>query len=233
MHLFYVPEITSDFFTLSDEEARHCMKVLRLKKNDTVYLTDGIGNLYTALVDYIAPKECIVKITETKKQEKPKASIHLAVSPTKNIDRFEWFLEKATEIGVDIITPIICERTERQIIKPERLNKILISALKQSLRTYLPELRAITPIDKLIVSANEHTKLIAHCAKDEKKHLKEIYNKGNNVLILIGPEGDFSDLEIENAKNKGFLSVTLGINRLRTETAALVACHSLNFINEY
>ncbi|OIP05657.1 MAG: 16S rRNA (uracil(1498)-N(3))-methyltransferase [Bacteroidetes bacterium CG2_30_32_10] len=233
MHLFYATEISSDFFTLAEEEARHCLKVLRLKKNDTIYLTDGLGNLFTALVDSITLKECVVRITDIQREEKQKAIIHLAVSPTKNIDRFEWFLEKATEIGIDVITPIICERSERQIIKPERLNKILISALKQSLKTYLPELRAITPFDKLITSANEQTKLIAHCLENDKKNIKELYIKGNSVLIIIGPEGDFSEGEIKKAIHLGFNPVTLGKSRLRTETAAIVACHSLNFINEF
>ncbi len=232
MHLFYAQEIVSDYYDLSEEEARHCLKVLRLKKNDSVNLTNGKGKLFTGFVNYISQKECSIKITDIKEEEKRNATIHIAVSPTKNIDRFEWFLEKATEIGIDIITPIICERSERQVIKTERLNKILISALKQSLRTYLPELKDLTPYNKFITTTKEQTKLIAHCADGEKKTIKELYKKGDNVLILIGPEGDFTEAEINKAISSDFVPVTLGKNRLRTETAALVACHSFNFINE-
>ncbi len=232
MHLFYAPEINSDYFALNEEEARHCLKVLRLKINDRVHLTDGKGNLYMGIVHYITPKECNIRIIEIIKQEKGKALIHIAVSPTKNLDRFEWFIEKATEIGVSIITPLICERTERQNIKPDRLNKIIISALKQSFRTWLPVLKPAATFDELIGSANEQTKLIAHCAENEKKSIKELYKKENSVVIIIGPEGDFTDKEILKANKLGFSSVTLGESRLRTETAAIVACHSFNFINE-
>ena len=232
MHLFYTQEIKSDYFALPEKEAKHCLKVLRLKKNDIVHLTDGKGYLYTGIIETLAPKECIIKIIDSHKEAKKNASIHIAVSPTKNTDRFEWFIEKATEIGVDIITPVICERTERKVIKPERLNKILISAIKQSLRTYLPELKEITKFEKLISSAEEQIKLIAHCNENEKKTIKELYNNNSNVLIIIGPEGDFTETEIKKAINLGFKSVTLGKSRLRTETAAIVACHAFNFINE-
>lgn len=233
MHLFYAPEINSDYFALNEEEARHCLKVLRLKINDRVHLTDGKGSLFTGIVDYIAPKECNIRIIETVKEKEKKPLIHIAVSPTKSMDRFEWFLEKATEIGVDVITPLICERTERQNLKPDRLNKIIISALKQSYRTWLPELKPAATFDKLIGSADEEIKLIAHCAENEKKSIKELYKKEKSVIIFIGPEGDFSETEIVKAINLGFTSVTLGESRLRTETAAIVACHSINFINEY
>jgi 16S rRNA (uracil1498-N3)-methyltransferase len=232
MHLFYASDIVSDYYTLTGEEARHCLKVLRLKKNDTVNLTDGKGNLHTALVDDINQKECNLTILSRSYEEKSDPIIHIAVSPTKSIERFEWFLEKATEIGIDIVTPLICERTERLFQKPERWNKILISALKQSFRTWLPELREAVRFEKMIASAEEQSKLIAVCEGSSRKMIKESYIKGLDAVILIGPEGDFTKDEVEKAKESGFAALTLGKSRLRTETAALVACHTLNLLNE-
>jgi 16S rRNA (uracil1498-N3)-methyltransferase len=232
MHLFYANDIVSDYYNLTGEEARHCLKVLRLKKNDTVNLTDGKGNLYTALVDDINQKECSLKINGRSTEEKFVPVIHIAVSPTKSIERFEWFLEKATEIGVGIITPLICERTERMVLKQERLRKIMISAMKQSFRAWLPELREAIRFDKLIALAEEQSKLIAVCEGSNRKMMKEANSKGSNVIILIGPEGDFTKNEIENAIDADFSPVSLGNSRLRTETAAIVACQTLNFLNQ-
>ena len=156
----------------------------------------------------------------------------MAVAPTKNIDRFEWFLEKSTEIGIDEITPLLTEHSERKIIKPERLEKVIIAAMKQSLKAYKPKLNELTPFRKIIAANSFEEKYIAHCYDGEKQGLKTIAGKGKNILILIGPEGDFSTDEIKVARETGFTEISLGNSRLRTETAGVVACHIINLVNE-
>ena len=232
MNLFYTPKINSEIYILDPDESRHCLKVLRLKIGDEIFLTDGKGNLYKCELIEDNPKKCTVRVIDIQKEyEKREVKIHIAVAPTKNISRFEWFLEKATEIGVDEITPIICEHSERRIIKHDRLNKIITAALKQSLKAYHPVLNEMQTFKKFMDLDFAGEKYIGFC-EDNPEFLKKVYPKGKDVLIMIGPEGDFSKKEIQIAKEKGFIPISLGGSRLRTETAAVVACHSINFMNE-
>jgi len=232
MKLFYTPDIKSNTYTLGENESKHCIKVLRLKINDKIYLTDGNGNLFTTKIIDDNPKKCSVKIIETKKDyNKHNYFLHIAIAPTKNIERFEWFLEKATEIGINEITPILTENSERKIIKPERLIKKITSAVKQSLKTYHPKLNELTKFDDFIKNNKTAQKYIAHCYNDKLSHLKDIYKQNSDTVILIGPEGDFSLNEIKTATENNFTEITLGKSRLRTETAGIVACNLINFLN--
>jgi 16S rRNA (uracil1498-N3)-methyltransferase len=233
MQLFYTPEISGDKYVFSKEESGHCIRVLRKQLGDTIHLVDGKGNLFsTELIDN-NPKACQVKIISVKKEfGKTDSYIHLAVAPTKNNDRFEWFLEKATELGIHEITPIICERSERKIIKLERMNKILISAMKQSLKGYLPKLNNPIKFEDFINQQNNGDRFIAHCEPIQKSALKDKIKKLQDTLVMIGPEGDFSKKEISQAEGKGIISVELGKARLRTETAAIVSCHLINLKNQ-
>lgn len=233
MQFFYTPDISGDCYTFTKEESRHCIKVLRKKLGDTIYLVDGRGKRYTTCLTDDNPKACQVEVQETEDVTKGRDyHIHLAVAPTKNMDRFEWFLEKATEIGVDEITPIICDHSERKVIKAERLQKIVIAAMKQSLKADLPILNEATSLSHFLKENHQGQCFIAHCEEREKHSLKDSLQLKEDVLLLIGPEGDFSSTEIEIASSKGFQAVSLGNSRLRTETAAVVACHSINLLNE-
>jgi len=233
MQLFYNPDITPTSLevSFSKDESRHITKVLRKNDGDLLHLTNGKGFYFDALLVSTNPKQCIAKIRKHEKQSPLPYSLHLAVAPTKLNDRFEWFLEKATEIGVTEITPIICDHSERRIIKKERYEKIVQSAMKQSLKAYLPKLNAAVPFKEFIASdLKEDIKLIAHCEDTNKSSLNETIVKNKSVIILIGPEGDFSNEEINTSISYGFSAISLGNSRLRTETAAIVACHSVNFI---
>jgi 16S rRNA (uracil1498-N3)-methyltransferase len=234
MQLFYTPDIDSDEYTLSKDESRHCVQVLRKKLGDTIHLIDGKGGFYKASLIIDNPKSCTLKIESVNRNfGKSDVHVHIAIAPTKKNERFEWFLEKATEIGINEITPIICEHSERKVIKLERMNKILIAAMKQSQRAYLPKLNEPISFESFVTDKNNSECFIAHCKhEDEKKYLKSALNKGANSLILIGPEGDFSSKEIELATKQGFSTVSLGESRLRTETAAIVSCHTINLINQ-
>ena len=232
MHLFYTPEISGNIYTLSEDESHHCTKALRLKKDSIIYLTDGKGNLFKCIIIADDHKRCTVRIEETIRGfGKRNFAIHLAVAPTKNTERFEWFLEKATEIGVDEITPLVCEHSERTKLKTDRFQKVIISAMKQSLKAYLPKLNEPCTFAELIKKDFNGNKYIASYHENNSS-LKALYTKGKDVLILIGPEGDFSNKEIESAKKYTFAAVNLGNSRLRTETAAVVACHTINLMNE-
>ncbi len=232
MLLFYSPEI-NDIFTLPQEESKHCIKVLRLKTGDIIHMTDGKGNLYKTRIIDDNVKRCTLEVTHTEHEYgKRNFRLHMAVAPTKNINRFEWFLEKATEIGVDEITPIICENSERRIVKTDRLNKIIIAAMKQSLKAYLPKLNEPTKLSDFINRKTENTKYIAYCSDHHRDLLKNISNQNEDVEILIGPEGDFSLKEVETAMDNNYKAISLGPSRLRTETAAVVACHTVNLLNE-
>jgi 16S rRNA (uracil1498-N3)-methyltransferase len=235
MHVFYTPDLEAQsHYTLNEEESRHCNKVLRLSIGDQVFLVDGRGGLYEASIQSETKRNVTLLITKTTKEyQKRNHHLHIAVAPTKNIDRLEWFLEKATEIGIDEITPIICERSERKIVKEDRLQKVITSAVKQSLQAYHPVLNPAITFEQLLKqkSTAEH-KLIAHCIDDaQRQFLKELINSHRSYLILIGPEGDFSPQEITLALEQEFMAVTLGNTRLRTETAALAACFEINYIN--
>ncbi len=233
MQLFYTPYIKTNIYTLNEIESKHCIKVLRLNVNDHIQLIDGKGNFYEAKITDPNSKKCTVEIVETTRDfGKRNHYLHIAIAPTKNIDRFEWFLEKATEIGIDEITPIICEHSERKILKPDRLEKIIISAIKQSIKAYKPKLNNLTNYSDFIRQNFNGVKYIAHCEENKKTDLKNSYGKGQNTIILIGPEGDFSTEEIDKARNNNFTEISLGKSRLRTETAGVVACHTINLLNE-
>jgi 16S rRNA (uracil1498-N3)-methyltransferase len=233
MQLFYIPEIAGSNITLSPSESKHAIKVLRLVTGDTVRIIDGRGGFYKARIVDQNYKKCTIEIIETQQEfGKRDFHLHIAIAPTKNIDRLEWFIEKATEIGIDEITPLLTEHSERKIVKPERLEKIIISAIKQSIKAYKPKLNEMTPFSKLISTYFAGEKYIAHCYEEERPNLINRVTKGNDVLILIGPEGDFSPDEVRQAWEAGFTGVSLGESRLRTETAGVVACHIVNLVNE-
>lgn len=231
MQIFYTPDILLRP-ELPEEEAGHCIRVLRLGEGDEILLTDGKGAFYKAVITRPHPKHCEVRILETWTQPALwPFYLHIAVAPTKNIDRMEWFVEKATEIGIDEITCLNCRFSERREIKPARLEKIQVSAMKQSCKARLPKLTGMTDFKTFVAQPFEGRKFIAHCEEEEKALLKQIYRPRENALILIGPEGDFSPEEIRLAKASGFEPISLGESRLRTETAALVACHTLHVLN--
>ncbi|MGL5914185.1 MAG: 16S rRNA (uracil(1498)-N(3))-methyltransferase [Bacteroidales bacterium] len=234
MHLFYIPPIgTSSYYTLSEDESKHCVRVLRLEVGDTIYLADGNGTLHTAVIEDAHTKRCVVRIIHTQHDfGRACYRLHLAVAPTKNIERYEWFLEKATEIGVDEITPIICKHSERKQVKPERLEKVIIAAAKQSLKAYLPKLNVAQSFESFMQQPLSAKKCIAHCAEGDKLQLQHYVLPQENALIMIGPEGDFSAQEIEQAKALHFTEVSLGNSRLRTETAAVVAACTMAAKND-
>ena len=232
MHVFYTPDIQNRA-ELPAEEAAHAIRVLRLQAGDEVTLTDGKGNFYRAEISAASGKRCLVNILETLPQEPLwLGHLHIAMAPTKNMDRTEWFAEKATEIGFDELTFLNCRFSERKVIKTERIQKILVSAIKQSLKARLPLLNEMTDFDKFVRQPFNGQKFIAHCYEGEKPLLKDILKQGEDALVLIGPEGDFSEEEVKTAVAQGFQPVSLGRSRLRTETAALVACHILNLQNQ-
>ncbi|MHC5202251.1 16S rRNA (uracil(1498)-N(3))-methyltransferase [Myroides sp. LJL119] len=235
MQLFYSPHIEKqqDTFTFDKEESKHIVRVLRKDQGDTLFVTNGKGTLFTTKITLASDKKCVTQITGFKDQPNKEFSIHIAVAPTKMNERYEWFLEKATEIGVDQITPIICDHSERKVIKEERFEKIIQSAMKQSLQYNLPKLNPSISLKDFLNQNHQGELFIAHCANDKDKVLlKNTINTKKNYLLLIGPEGDFSTKEIELALDKGYQPVSLGNTRLRTETAAIVGVHSLVFSNE-
>jgi len=230
MQLFYLENPENEII-LSAEESKHATKVLRKKEGNVLDFTDGKGNCYKAEITVADSRKCRLQIVSS--EQKPKQHnyyLHIAIAPTKNMDRFEWFLEKATEIGIDEITPIICSRSERKVIKTERCNKILLSAMKQSLKYHLPKLNEAITLTDFLKSNMDGAKYIAHCEKSDKLELRKD-NAAEKTLILIGPEGDFSATEIEMALQNQFKAVSLGISRLRTETAGIVAVHTINMNN--
>ena len=232
MHLFYTPDITSELYTLHEDESKHCIKVLRLQTGDTVTLIDGKGGLYTAEIVDPHPKKTILKVVNTQlAYGKRNHYLHLAVAPTKNIERIEWLLEKATEIGVDEISLVICDRSERKEVKLDRLNRIITSAIKQSLKAYHPVLNEPIAFKNFIKQTRISQRFIAHCMPEDKKTLQSCINNQGDYVILIGPEGDFTPHEITAAIENKFIPITLGNSRLRTETAALEACFEVNFLN--
>lgn len=234
MQLFYNSEVTENdsIFNFNKDESRHIAKVLRKKVGDTLHLTNGKGWLLESELITAEQKECSAKIISKKHHKKRDYNLHIAVAPTKMNDRFEWFLEKATEIGIDTITPIICHHSERKIIKAERFEKIIQSAMKQSLQFYLPKLQPLTTFKDFINQNILGQKFIAHCEDTNRKSLKSQIQPNTNITILIGPEGDFSTNEIQAAITANYAPTLLGNTRLRTETAAVVACNTASFINE-
>lgn len=232
MQIFYAPDIRINP-ELPEEEAGHCVRVLRLSEGDEILVADGKGVFHQAVIRRAHPKHCEVEIL---KSWSPAplwpAYLHIAVAPTKNMDRMEWFAEKATEIGIDAITFLCCQFSERREIKTARIEKILVSAMKQSQKARLPQLGEMTPFKTFVRQPFEGCKFIAHCEDGEKRSLKSLLGPGENALILIGPEGDFSPEEIQMALDNGFEPISLGDSRLRTETAALVACMTARLANQ-
>ncbi len=234
MHLFYTPDLLAgqSHYQLNEEESKHCIRVLRLEKDNEVQLIDGKGGLYTAVIADPHPKRTLLRIVSALQEyQKRNHYLHIAVAPTKNIERIEWFLEKATEIGIDEISLLICQRSERKEAKVDRLNKIITSAVKQSLKAYHPILNEAVPMAKFLSGTLEEQKFIAHCEPGEKVDLKSAVRPHGSYLVLIGPEGDFTPYEIDEALKNDFKAITLGDSRLRTETAALEACFEINFLN--
>lgn len=233
MHVFYTPDLDSKTYVLNEEESRHCSKVLRLTRGDQVQLIDGKGGFYVAEILSETKRNVTLGILKiTLEYQKRNYHLHIAIAPTKNIDRLEWFLEKATEIGISEITPLICERSERKVVKDDRLNKVITSAVKQSIQAYHPILNEAVPFSEFIVKDTVAKKMIAHCIDGEpRKYVSELVEPAQHYLILIGPEGDFSPAEIELALQNGFNPLTLGNSRLRTETAGLAACFEVNYLN--
>ena len=234
MQLFYNPDITEDThsFFFDREESKHIIKVMRKKGGDILFVTNGLGFLFKTEITLASDNKCTVKIVGFEKAEKIKYHLHMAVAPTKMNDRYEWFLEKATEMGISEITPIICDHSERKFVKSERFDKIILSAMKQSAQCYLPKLNDPMAFKDFIKLSNSGQQFIAHCEETDKKSLKEMIKSAEDITILIGPEGDFSEKEIALAIENNYLPVSLGNTRLRTETAAIVAVHSIAFINE-
>lgn len=235
MQLFYNANITegTQQLTFDKTESRHIVRVLRKKIGDQLFITNGKGILLTSEISIADEKNCMVNVISIHKKSKPrKYYLHVAIAPTKNIDRFEWFLEKATEIGIDEISPLLCERSERKIIKSDRLEKIIESAMKQSLKFHLPKLNPLLSFSDFLKKDFESNLFIAHCENTDRKILKSMLRPKQNAIVLIGPEGDFSIAEIEKALDRNFTPVTLGESRLRTETAGVVVTNMISFINQ-
>ncbi len=235
MQLFYNPHINSltEQFTFDKIESRHIVKVLRKTEGDSLLITNGKGALFNVEILIANDKKCTVKIISEEKKSSPwNYYLHIAIAPTKNNDRLEWFLEKATEIGINEITPLICKHSERKVIKKERLEKVLVSAMKQSLKFKLPKLNDSCSFSDFIKQDFDGEKLIAHCEETDRKSLKSVLKPNQKITLLIGPEGDFSTKEIAIAITNKFIPITLGENRLRTETAGVVAAQSIAFYNE-
>ena len=253
MALFYVPTLSAGN-VLPEEESQHAVKVLRLQVGDEITVVDGTGGFYKANIINPHHKHCTFEITETiSEYGKRDFHLHIAIAPTKNMERLEWFVEKATEIGIDEITPVVCRFSERKVIKAERLEKIIVSAAKQSVKAYFPVLNPLCTFEELMSKHQASQKFIAHCYTSPpaplpgergeetmpleasftgRKLLQNEIQKSSDVLILIGPEGDFSKEEVQKALSVGFIPVSLGNSRLRTETAGVVACHTVNLRNE-
>ncbi len=232
MHLFYTPDISGNIHILDPQESRHITRVLRLQDGDVIHLTDGKGALYESKISNDHEKRCEVTVMDVVNDYgKRDTNIHIAIAPTKNISRFEWFLEKAAELGIDEITPLVCEHSERTVIKPERLNKVLVAAMKQSLKAYLPVLNPSVKFKVFMKASPAEQKFIAYVDEGITDHLKDVAQKGKDAVVLIGPEGDFSENELKMAIENAYQPISLGKSRLRTETAGIAACHILNLVN--
>jgi len=232
MYLFYAPDIETTCL-LPEDESAHCVRVLRKSEGDVVTITDGKGFFYDAHVVTPHPKRCEVVIDCRRQWIKPRSfSLHLAIAPTKNMDRMEWLAEKITELGIDTITPLLCRFSERKELKPDRIRKILVSAMKQSQQALLPQLNPMMPFNQFMKETLAGEKYIAHCNEGDKKTLPQCCVPGSSATLLIGPEGDFSDDEVTLALQNGFTLISLGDTRLRTETAALFACAAVHTINQ-
>lgn len=233
MHLFYTPDISGDNYQLSEEESKHASRVLRLTVGDEIILTDGRGTWMPSEIIDDHPKRCLIRIKERIEKYQPSSYyLHMAVAPTKNISRFEWYLEKATEIGIQRITPILTAHSERKDIKTNRLEKVITSAMKQSLKAWHPKLDKMIKLEAFLTQEFPAKKFIASCEAPQSERLENFLNAGESALILVGPEGGFSPEEIALSQKNGFQAISISKSRLRTETAAIVACHSIAFINQ-
>jgi 16S rRNA (uracil1498-N3)-methyltransferase len=235
MHVFYQPDLTTDQIVLSEEESKHCIRVLRLKKGDEVNIADGKGTQAIASIADDHVKKCVLQIKQRIIHKPRKNYLHIAIAPTKNFDRMEWFIEKATEMGIEEISFVECEHSERNKINMERCEKVMVSSMKQSKQWWLPKIHDIIPLKKFIESAGVNTlRLMAWCETNEDQSLLKHLNTSahKHFLFLIGPEGDFTAEEVELAKKSGFTPVSLGENILRTETAALFGCAAVKLISE-
>lgn len=234
MNFFYYPEISGSEIILPEIESKHCIRVLRLKKNESLYLVNGKGTLYHALLVDPDIRRARVQIVESIPCYRQRIHyLHIAIAPTKNSDRFEWFLEKATEMGIDEITPIICTRSERETIHSERAHRILVSAMKQSKRAYLPVLNMVKTFEEILGDTQAESKIITHCSVENLPLISTGLIKKTPAMILIGPEGDFTVQEVEMAVRNGFSEASLGPFIYRTETAGIMACHEFNlFFNQ-
>lgn len=234
MQLFYTADVQNDLAILGQEESQHCLRVLRKQAGDFITIVDGKGRFYQSQITSADKKNCVCRILSVEEiLPSPPVHLHLAIAPTKNRSRFEWFLEKATEIGVRQITPLLCRRSERKAIRTDRMEKILITAMKQAQRARLPQLAPMMKLEDFTSreQLKPNRKFIACIDENVKTHLQENYEAGQDVCILIGPEGGFAPEEVALAKSQGFEAVSLGDRRLRTETAGLVACHTINLMN--
>lgn len=234
MQLFYNTTLnpTDTFFQFDKEESKHIIKVLRKKTGDIIFITNGKGNLFHSEITLESEKKCEVKIIKIETFNAKNYYLHIAIAPTKMNDRLEWFLEKATEIGIDEISLIICDHSERKIYKIDRAEKIIQAAMKQSNQFYLPQINEPISFNNFIKKETNAVKFIAHCEEDKKELFQNSFKSNQNILILIGPEGDFSTKEISLALKNNFIPVSLGNTRLRTETAGVVACHTVALIND-
>ncbi|MFP4090128.1 MAG: 16S rRNA (uracil(1498)-N(3))-methyltransferase [Cyclobacteriaceae bacterium] len=230
MTIFYQPEVQQGIHELDQEESRHCVKVLRKQEGDMIQIADGRGYFYQARITFANARQCKFEILHTEKIAADPFRIHIAISPTKNNERTEWFVEKAVEMGVHRISFLLCENSERRVLKTDRLEKKVISAMKQAQQAYLPEIRPLLKFNELVKSTDEAEKFIAYLGEEPSPYLARAAKPGTSYLVLIGPEGDFSPEEVQTALNAGFKPVSLGNSRLRTETAGIAACHTLQLV---
>lgn len=229
MQLFYEPTIASNP-VLDETETKHATKVLRLGLGDDIQVVDGLGNLFTCEISEINKRSCTLAIRKKESFPKPNKQIHIAIAPTKNQDRIEWFVEKCIEIGVQEITFINCKRNERSKLNMERIHRIAVSAMKQSLNYWMPTINGLVEFKPFLASCKNTVKMIAHLNEGERQVITTGLFKGTSYCMLIGPEGDFTDNEVQQAIDNGFVPVSLGESRLRTETAGMVSCVQLNLL---
>lgn len=233
MQVFYLPDASQGLMNLPEEESKHCVKVLRMLAGESFCVTNGQGLLFDAILVEPHPKRAVIELSNPRKgYDHWCFKLEIAVAPTKNNDRIEWFLEKATEIGIDKIHFFESCHSERRTIKTERFEKVIIAAIKQSIKSRLPQIEELTSFEKLVKQPFDGRKFIAWIDDSIHTLLSSTYNKSENCLILIGPEGDFDKEEVQLAIDNGFEPISLGDARLRTETAALVACHTIQLINQ-
>lgn len=232
MDLYY-GKAEGNNIVLDEDESHHLIKVKRNRTGDSVFVTDGLGNLFTTNFISVDKRNCILGIRETKFTNKRSPHLHIAIAPTKNIDRIEWFLEKATEAGIDEVSFLQCRHSERKDIKTDRLNRVLISAMKQSLKTILPKLNPIMDFNNFVSGNYQGNKIICTMSAGKNENLKNNYQGGKNLIALIGPEGDFHVDELSVAIQKDFIPISLSSSRLRTETAAMTICTLFNFVNSF